>query len=87
MQIRDGIDGTLVNPGDPKAIGDALVDFYETGKDDKPTGEADGNAVERPLGGRWDEKGKGPKEELFTVGNATMWHVSTSGDGDIRCSR
>jgi hypothetical protein len=25
------------------------------------------------LGGRWTEDGSGPREELFSIGNATMW--------------
>lgn len=73
LQIRDGVDGTLVPPGDPQSIAQALVNFYTSGKDIKKTGESRGNETVRPLGGRWDDRGEGPREELFTVGNATMW--------------
>ncbi|EIN08341.1 UDP-Glycosyltransferase/glycogen phosphorylase [Punctularia strigosozonata HHB-11173 SS5] len=73
LQIRDNIDGKLVPRGDPDAIAAALVDFYTMGKDEAKTGESRGNEVERPLGGRWDNEGSGPREELFTIGNATMW--------------
>lgn len=76
LQIRDGIDGALVPPGDPKAIAGAMYDFYASGKDKDKTGESRGNDGARPLGGRWTDEGSGPREELFTIGNATMWHVS-----------
>jgi alpha,alpha-trehalose phosphorylase (configuration-retaining) len=76
LQVRDGVDGVLVPPGDPKAIADAIYDFYSSGKDQQKTGESRGNYVARPLGGRWTDDGEGPREELFSVGNATMWHVS-----------
>lgn len=73
--MRDGVDGALVPPGDPRAIAHALFDFYASGKDAHRTGESRGNDATRPLGGRWTDDGAGPREELFTVGNATMWHV------------
>ncbi|KZV97737.1 hypothetical protein EXIGLDRAFT_764100 [Exidia glandulosa HHB12029] len=73
LQIRDGLDGTLVPPGDPRAIADAMLDFYGSGKYERMR-EVDGNHVDRPLGGRWTGEGEGPREELFTIGNATMWH-------------
>lgn len=82
LQIRDGIDGRLVNPADPHGISEALKEFYARGEDEKDTGEMKGNEVQKPLGGRWsdDETNghapQGPREELFTIGNATMWHVS-----------
>ncbi|KZV97732.1 UDP-Glycosyltransferase/glycogen phosphorylase [Exidia glandulosa HHB12029] len=73
LQIRDGVDGTLVPPSDPRAIADAMLDFYGSGKYERMR-EVDGNHVDRPLGGRWAAEGEGPREELFTIGNATMWH-------------
>lgn len=73
LQIRDGVDGALVPPGDGKAISDALFDFYATGKDQSRTGESKGNELDRPLGGRWTDEGSGPREELFSIGNASMW--------------
>ncbi|TFK46849.1 UDP-Glycosyltransferase/glycogen phosphorylase [Heliocybe sulcata] len=79
LQIRDGVDGALVPPGEPEAIARALVEFYTSGKDGRRTGESRGNEPGRPLGGRWEgggeggEGGEGPREELFTVGNAAMW--------------
>ncbi|KAG8927276.1 hypothetical protein FRC03_009834 [Tulasnella sp. 419] len=73
LQVRDGRDGRLVPPADPQGICDALVEFYSSGKE-QATGEIRGNDINKPLGGRWDEDGDGPREELFTVGNATMWH-------------
>lgn len=125
MQIRDGVDGTIVPPGDAEAIGKALLDYYNKKGVHKPSRNAkikqdgndkegdpdfdekaveeeekalegeDGAAAEKegstniglkrastannpevPLGGRWTTEGAGPKEELFTVGNATMWQVS-----------
>jgi hypothetical protein len=63
----------LVPPGDSKAIGQALLDFYASGKDQACTGETNGNELERPLGGRWTDEGSGPREELFSMGNASMW--------------
>ena len=78
LQIRDGVDGKLVPPGDPKAIAEALIEFYTSGKGERKTGESRGNYTDRPLGGRWTGEGEGPREELFSIGNATMWHVSTS---------
>jgi hypothetical protein len=73
LQIRDGIDGKLVPPGDSQAIADALFEFYASGKDAERTGESDGNELQRPLGGRWTEDGSGPREELFSIGNCSMW--------------
>lgn len=78
LQIRDGVDGKLVPPGDSKAIAEAMVDYYTSGKDECKTGESRGNNTGRPLGGRWTSEGDGPREELFSIGNATMWHVRTS---------
>jgi alpha,alpha-trehalose phosphorylase (configuration-retaining) len=73
LQIRDGKDGILVPPGDAQAISGALYDFYASGKDQEHTGEQEGNVLNRPLGGRWTDEGRGPREELFSIGNATMW--------------
>jgi hypothetical protein len=73
LQIRDGVDGALVPPGDAGAIADALFDFYAQGGDAHKTGESRGNDAGRPLGGRWTDDGAGPREELFAVGNAAMW--------------
>jgi len=78
LQIRDGIDGKLVPPGDPKSIAEAMIDYYTSEQDKRKTRETRGNYTERPLGGRWTDEGEGPREELFSIGNATMWHVSTS---------
>lgn len=78
LQIRDGVDGKLVPPGDSKAIAEAMIDYYTSGKDKCKTGESRGNNTDRPLGGRWTSEGDGPREELFSIGNATMWHVRTS---------
>jgi glycosyltransferase involved in cell wall biosynthesis len=78
LQIRDGVDGKLVPPGNPKAIAEAMIDYYTSEKDKCKTGESRGNYTDRPLGGRWTSEGEGPREELFSIGNATMWHVSTS---------
>jgi alpha,alpha-trehalose phosphorylase (configuration-retaining) len=72
-----------VPPGDPEAIAAAMIDFYTSGKGKGKTGESRGNYMERPLGGRWTDEGEGPREELFSIGNATMWQVSTS---VARCS-
>lgn len=74
LQIRDGTDGVLVPPSSPKDISAAFVNFYSSGKDRQKTGESRGNYTDRPLGGRWTDEGEGPKEELFSIGNATMWH-------------
>lgn len=78
LQIRDGVDGKLVPPGDPKAIAEAMLDYYTSEKGKCKTGESRGNYTDRPLGGRWTDEDEGPREELFSIGNATMWHVSTS---------
>ena len=65
-------------PGDPKAIAEAMLDYYTSERGKCKTGESRGNYTDRPLGGRWTDEGEGPREELFSIGNATMWHVSTS---------
>ncbi|PVF99627.1 UDP-Glycosyltransferase/glycogen phosphorylase [Serendipita vermifera] len=73
LQIRDGIDGTIVPPGDPDAIADALFDYYTKRKAGESEGLKRANDVGTPLGGRWEKEGSGAREEFFTVGNATMW--------------
>lgn len=82
LQIRDGIDGRLVGSANPKDIGNALIEFYSS-IPNEPTSPTTPRAPRRgsvagtrPLGGRWDDLGDGPREELFSVGNATMWQVS-----------
>ncbi|KZT23666.1 glycosyltransferase family 4 protein [Neolentinus lepideus HHB14362 ss-1] len=61
LQIRDGVDGTLVPPGDPQAITQALVSFYTSGKDIGRTGESRGNETRGPLGGAVEGEGRGPE--------------------------
>ena len=78
LQIRDGVDGKLVPPGDPKAIAEAMIEYYTSEKGTCKTGESRGNDTDRPLGGRWTNEGAGPREELFSIGNATMWQVRIS---------
>lgn len=55
-----------------------MLDYYTSERGKCKTGESRGNYTDRPLGGRWTDEGEGPREELFSIGNATMWHVSTS---------
>jgi len=87
LQIRDGVDGKLVPPNNPKAIAEAMIEFYTSEKDKCKTAESRGNYTDRPLGGRWTDEGEGPREELFSIGNATMWHVSTCVTPINSCSR
>ncbi|KDQ58564.1 glycosyltransferase family 4 protein [Jaapia argillacea MUCL 33604] len=92
LQIRDGVDGKLVPPADPNAIAMALAEFYSSGKELNTSGESRGNCPDKPLGGRWaGNEGEGPREELFTIGNATitreMYETCTGRRFGIFCRR
>ncbi|GAA5907006.1 hypothetical protein JCM6882_000029 [Rhodosporidiobolus microsporus] len=77
LQVRDGKDGSLVEPGDAKGIADALIKFYAShSEEDKDVkSEMTQNDVKDVKGGRYSDDGDGPSERDLTVGNATMWHV------------
>ncbi|GAA5824544.1 hypothetical protein JCM11251_000467 [Rhodosporidiobolus azoricus] len=77
LQIRDGRDGKLVEPGDAQGIANALVEFYQGHSDEhkKVKSEMTQNNVEDVKGGRHSDDGDGPSERDLTIGNATMWHV------------
>lgn len=79
LQIRDGIDGILVDISDREGMADifyrklvdpeSLPDIFS-----KPYEDAQSSEDElQPTAGRWESEGAGPNEEYFTVANATQW--------------
>ncbi|GAA6063116.1 hypothetical protein JCM10212_002638 [Sporobolomyces blumeae] len=79
LQVREGIDGTIVEPGDPAAIARALLAFYEKQIDHKVAPPEPTPAMqtydETLVGGRSDDGGPGPSERDLGLGNATMWQA------------
>ncbi|GAA5936386.1 hypothetical protein JCM10213_000304 [Rhodosporidiobolus nylandii] len=75
LQVREGRDGTLVEPGDAEAIAKALLDFYSSDKHDDAKSEMTKNDVTDVKGGRFSDDDDGPSERDLSVGNATMWHL------------
>ncbi|GAA5840511.1 hypothetical protein JCM5353_006572 [Sporobolomyces roseus] len=76
LQIEDGVNGTLVEVDDPKAISTALHDFYVSktdiqAREDQEIGK---NEIESLLKGD-TSYGNSCKdsERHFTLGNSTMW--------------
>ncbi|CEQ42011.1 SPOSA6832_03785 [Sporobolomyces salmonicolor] len=74
LQIRDGIDGQLVEPNDPEGIALALLSFYSSDKLKRSRSELTQNDIAHVLGGRFSDDGAGPSERDLSLGNATMWH-------------
>jgi hypothetical protein len=79
LQIREGIDGALVDVSDTQAMADL---FYKkaTGAGDlpeifkKPFEDGKNSSDDlAPIGGRWEADGFGANEEYFTVANAAQW--------------
>ncbi|GAA6034583.1 hypothetical protein JCM8097_005408 [Rhodosporidiobolus ruineniae] len=75
LQIREGRDGALVEPGDAEGIAKALVDFYASEKLKDSRSEMTQNDVDHVRGGRFGDDGDGPSERDLTIGNASMWHL------------
>ncbi|GAA5863971.1 hypothetical protein JCM1840_000652 [Sporobolomyces johnsonii] len=74
LQIRDGIDGQLVEPNDPEGIAFALLNFYSSDKLKRSRSELTQNDIAHVVGGRFSDDGAGPSERDLSLGNATMWH-------------
>ncbi|GAA5852904.1 hypothetical protein JCM8547_004729 [Rhodosporidiobolus lusitaniae] len=75
LQVREGRDGMLVEPGDAEGIANALLEFYKSDKVKDSKSEMTQNEIEHPVGGRFSDDGDGPSERDLTIGNATMWHL------------
>jgi hypothetical protein len=72
LQVRDGVDGKLVEPGNRTAIADAIYDLYfKHHEGGVVPANQDEFAVTKPFGGRWrsDDEHKLPSEEFMTIGN------------------
>ncbi|KAJ8293381.1 Trehalose phosphorylase [Rhodotorula toruloides] len=76
LQVRDGVDGEIVEPEDPQGIANALINFYANDKLKSSRSEKTANDIHDVRGGRHSDKDAGPSERDLSVGNATMWHLN-----------
>ncbi|GAA5871452.1 hypothetical protein JCM16303_000760 [Sporobolomyces ruberrimus] len=76
LQIREGVDGDLVDPGDPKGISEALLNFYASVKPGQSRSEGSEGKIHDLLVADTAEYSRVPRSRLIflpTVANASMW--------------
>ncbi|GAA5982284.1 hypothetical protein JCM5350_007722 [Sporobolomyces pararoseus] len=74
LQIRDGVDGRLVDANDPRGISEALVEFYRSRPDRaRRSKEVIENLLTPEQSDHSAAKDDDESERHFTLANSTMW--------------
>ncbi|GAA5949177.1 hypothetical protein JCM3765_003321 [Sporobolomyces pararoseus] len=74
LQIRDGVDGRLVEANDPRGISEAILEFYRSRPDrERRSNEVIEDLLSPEQSNHPRVRGEDESERHFTLANSTMW--------------